>query len=185
MLFPFQIRSQKLPFHKHIVEKHYIRTYPTDSSCTFPSPAPRNHPSKWRDCRTNREAWEFHLCLTCIALFSWFLCRSLAEHVESCHGWIHYPIHHSVSVGHLRGAIVNKETIQTSQLVPYTDCDESGKIIIANIIKCHDFISLLISKAKYCISYTTFQVLNIQTYDFDYPPQIAMWFDSHYYWDTV
>ena len=64
MLFPFQIRSQKLPFHKHIIEKHYIRTYPTDSSCTFPSPAPRNHPSKWCDCRTNREAWEFHLCLS-------------------------------------------------------------------------------------------------------------------------
>ena len=33
-------------FYKHIIEKQYIRTYPTDSSCTFPSPAPRNHPSK-------------------------------------------------------------------------------------------------------------------------------------------
>ena len=130
MLFPFQIRSQKLPFSKHIVEKHYIRTYPTDSSCTFPSPAPRNHPSKWCDCRTNREAWEFHLCLTCIALFSWFLCRSLAEHVESCYGWIHYPIHHSVSVGLPSGVIVNKETIQTSQLVPYSGVtdDEAHRI---------------------------------------------------------
>ena len=68
--------------------------------------------------RTEKLESSIFACL-CIAPFSWFLCRSLAEHVESCHGWIYYPIHHSVSVGLPRGAIVNKETIQTSQLVPY------------------------------------------------------------------
>ena len=68
--------------------------------------------------RTEKLESSIFACL-CIAPFSWFLCRSLAEHVESCHGWIIISKHHSVSVGLPSVVIVNKETIQNSQLVPY------------------------------------------------------------------
>ena len=119
MLFPFQIRSQKLPFinilSRNIILERILRTLAVRFQ------APRLETIQVSDAivgRTEKLESSIFACL-CIAPFSWFLCRSLAEHVESCHGWIYYPIHHSVSVGLPSAVIVNKETIQTSQLVPY------------------------------------------------------------------